>query len=113
MTTAQYAQMYPMLRAAAVVLADRTEQGYDPAYLDGKYVSRDAGLEFSGLKKIRYGAIEGPLGKSDLFFPAFQAEISTAEQKNEVPELPIITGTDNTMTVDGVDSIADTEVTFT
>jgi hypothetical protein len=81
LTPGQAERILPILRAAPLIIANRTEQGFDPAYLNGAKVWSAA---FAGLENIeapvesQYGSYPGV---GNLVFPAWTATITVNERQ--------------------------------
>jgi hypothetical protein len=113
LTPAQYLQLSPFLRAAAKVLLDRTEQGYEPTYQSGARFAIAAGLEQIRIDRTSYGNIQG--ATTNLFFPTLGMDITACERRMTTPGLQSLTGLDGTTTVvdaNGADVVAPFAVTL-
>lgn len=95
LTPAQHLRLAPILRAAAKVIVDRTEQGYDPSVNGGALAWNAAGIDEIVVTEARYGTIQAL--KSELFFPAVEIDLTVCEQKYPTPGLKTITGLDGTV----------------
>ena len=85
LTPSQLLKLVPILRAVHKVLLDRTEVGYDPAYLSGAVVAQLAGLEEYAIITTRYGTIRTL--DSRTHYPALDMEIRAVEG-NEQTDAP-------------------------
>ena len=96
LTAGQAERIIPILTSVPRVIANRSEQGYDPNYLAGAKVWSSA---FAGIEDIdfptegQFGAFPG-LG--NLMFPAWTATIVVNERQMRETDFSPLTGVDST-----------------
>jgi hypothetical protein len=90
LSPAQYLKLYPMLRAVAKVLVDRSVQGFDPSYESAEAVFAASGIEQLDLDTIDYGHLQ--IG--NLFFPCVELGLTVYECKMDTPAQPALAGVD-------------------
>lgn len=97
LTAAQALSMMQFLKAIKSIINDRTEQGYDPAYVDGSnnviQVMESAGIARISVTEATYGHLVNP--QSNLVFPTLDLTIEFEERE----QLP----TDAFENLDGLD----------
>ena len=76
----QYYSLSPFLRAAAKVLAERTEGGHDPGWNSDANIVTLGTIAYIGVTRARYGNI--PKLTSELLFPTLELELEVREQKS-------------------------------
>lgn len=92
LTAAQANRITSILKGVRSVIIDRTNQGYDPAYMGGAEVWGDAGIMSIGVTKARYGTI--PDLAANIYFPALELTFACEERENESPGLDTLAGVD-------------------
>lgn len=87
LTAGQAENIVPILSTVPLVIANRTEQGFDPAFMSGAQVWSGA---FAGLQDID-AAVEGEFGMfpglNDLAFPAWTGTIMVNERQMSATDL--------------------------
>lgn len=94
LTAGQRERLEPLLRAIPVVLANRTEQGFDPAFQGGAKVwsTAFAGLEDISFPEGEYGSFPGI---NDELFPAWTGTIEVNERQTwALSDFAPLTGVD-------------------
>ena len=85
MDSAQYAQLYSLLRAVGKVVQDRLENTLDPAWQSGTPFAQLGGISEIRMDEVDYGSIERL--ETNLFFPALTATLTVKEQRAATPNL--------------------------
>ena len=97
LTAAQASSLVHILKGVRAVITDRTIQGYDQTYLDGKEVLLDAGIMSVSIGKARYGTI--PELDTRLVFPALELTLIVDEREEASPNLEDLTRLDTDLDV--------------
>ncbi len=111
MDSAQFAQLYSILRAAGKTIQDRLENTRDPAWQNGTPFAELAGLQEIRLNEVRYGSIERL--ETNLFFPALSASFTAKERRMPTPNLQDFVDMAVTIAVqdeDGEEDVVELEV---
>ena len=89
----QLERLVPILHAAAIVIHNRTEQGWDPSYQSGALVWRDlAKVERVGVTQGSFGAFEHT---DNLVMPAWMGELTCTEREMPEGDFEALGGTTN------------------
>lgn len=96
LTAGQAERIIPILTSVPRVIANRTEQGYDPAYLNGAKVwsAAFAGLEDIDFPQGQFGSFPG---LDNLMFPAWWGEITVNERQMREADFGRLAGVDVAM----------------
>lgn len=73
-------QLNPFLKAAVSVINDRLEQGWDPNYLSGQQVFRNAGCNERKLGRFQFMS----LASTNAMFPTLRADLAMSEREQLV-----------------------------
>lgn len=86
LTSSQALSMMQFLKAIKSIINDRTEQGYDPVYLDGYGevidVMQDAGIARINVTDVTYGHLVNP--QNNMVFPTLDMTIEF-EEREQIP----------------------------
>lgn len=104
LTAAQALSMMQTLKAIRAIINDRTEQGYDPAYLDGYgqpiQVMEQAKIAKISITEASYGHLVNP--QSNMIFPTLDLTIMFEEREQ------LASGFENFERLDGYVSVSET-----
>lgn len=103
--SAQFAQLYSLLRAAGKIIVDRVENTLDPVWNNGTPFAELGGIAEIQLDQLGYGSIEGL--DTNLFFPALSATFTVKERRMTTPGLEDLEGTDVTVSLKDEDGDVD------
>lgn len=91
-TAAQMNTVAHIFKVIRSIILDRTEQGYDPNYLNGKEIFGDCGIAKIAITDGEFGHIINP--KNDLNFPYLKLVFEVEEREQKNPGLDQLEGLD-------------------